>query len=597
MGIQDFLLAVATASQKYASTYGLDSKELQLALIANAGLEGGLGDTPGVGDGGASHGRFQFNVNGGHGATLLNGGWTLEDFYNDQKVVDHWAPILAQSLQTMKSKGYSGGEAIRQAAFAVERPAEMYPAERFNASLAQASGLMGGAPRVSQAGGNAVDGDLVSKSREALRKRVSDAIAKYDQTGAEPDYMELQKALFDLGTFEDAQPAGGGDNDPAQKAFDNSIKLGDFNSKEADRLYSRWSDKSQMARDATEGQISSAQKSNQVNEGLASTIFERNGTGPKPLARTLMEPRYEDALAKWNSRFGVGNEPSASFNSGIGLPGAGQQSAEVMPPTGGAITDPNAFRPDWGTMTRPEEREPGYGLAGKIPFGKVATDVYRGYTGQEPIGNALDSKAFFNSGRAARALSDVTGAGAGAAVNAGAGAAKKGKKWWQTLTNPATYKMGVPGYKTGTASHPGGPAMVNENGPETVIIPQFGPQQMPGGAHVANLPAGSAVIPSGVPLDEAHMFSQIRQGLEAPDASEDPRGQYERANDPDLQAKVMEAMKRAMASNMAATPPKTPVLRGQWAKDPWQDLRGLSGVPASEQEYAMQQEAAAKGGR
>ena len=594
MGIQDFLLAVATASQKYASTYGLDSKELQLALIANAGLEGGLGDTPGVGDGGASHGRFQFNVNGGHGATLLNGGWTLEDFYNDQKVVDHWAPILAQSLQTMKSKGYSGGEAIRQAAFAVERPAEMYPAERFNASLAQASGLMGGAPRVSQAGGNAVDGDLVSKSREALRKRVSDAIAKYDQTGAEPDYMELQKALFDLGTFEDAQPAGGGDNDPAQKAFDNAIKLGDFNSKEADRLYSRWRDKNAMARDATVNEIASANNFNETNAKLAPTIYDQ---GPKQLAETRVAPRYELALDKWNQKFGAGNEPAPSFNSGLGLPGAsfGGQSEPLATPGAGASSD--GFRPDWSIMTTPEESQPGYGLAGKIPFGKVATDVQRGFTGQEPIGDKLDSKAFFNSGRAARAVSDLTSAGARAGVGAAAATAQKGKKWWQTLTNPASYKLGVPHYKTGTGNHPGGPALVNENGPETVITPQFGPQQMPGGAHVANLPPGSAVIPSGVPLDEAYAFSQIRQGLERPDADQDPQGQYERANDPDLQAKVLAAMQKAMASNWAANPPKTPVLQGQWDKDPWADLRGLSGVPASEQEYMMQQEAAAKGGR
>lgn len=592
MALDKFLVAVAAASQKYAATYGLDPKELQLALLSTAAVEGGLGQEAGVGDGGKSVGRFQFFTGGGHGSTLLQQGYTLDQIADDEFQAEHWAPILAQSLQTMKAKGYSGGEAIRQAAFAVEKPAAIYDSSRFNAAVAQGAGLMGGAPKVSQSGGNAVDGQT-EEIRTALRQRIRDALDKYNQTGSADDYQAFSRALLAMGTFEDAQPNV--DNDPAQQAFSNSIKLGDFNSKEADRLYSRWSDKSQMARDATEGQISSAQKSNQVNEGLASTIFERNGTGPKPLARTLMEPRYEDALAKWNSRFGVGAEPAASFNSGIGLPGAGGQTEPMSTPPAGASSD--GFRPDWTTMTTPEESQPGYGLAGKIPFGKVATDIQRGFTGQEPIGNALDSKAFFNSGRAARALSDVTGAGAGAAVNAGAGAAKKGKKWWQTLTNPATYKMGVPGYKTGTASHPGGPAMVNENGPETVIIPQFGPQQMPGGAHVANLPAGSAVIPSGVPLDEAHMFSQIRQGLEAPDASEDPRGQYERANDPDLQAKVMEAMKRAMASNMAATPPKTPVLRGQWAKDPWQDLRGLSGVPASEQEYAMQQEAAAKGGR
>ena len=595
MGIQDFLLAVATASQKYAGVYGLDPKELQFALLANAGVEGGLGDTTGVGDGGYSFGRYQLNTtpgSDGHGESLLKQGYTLEQITDDAFQANYWAPHLAKNLAAVKAAGYTGGELLRQAVFQAEQPFEMYPAERFNASLAQASGLMGGAPRVSQAGGNAVDGDIVSQSRAALQKRVSDAIQKYGQTNAEADYMELQKALFDLGTFEDAQPAGGGDNDPAQKAFDNAIKLGDFNSKEADRLYSRWRDKNAMARDAAVGQIESANATNEAQSKLTQTIFDQ---GPQSSGKTLLPPRYEDALARWNEKFGAGNEPAPSFNSGLGLPGAPGFQPEPTPPAEGTPVSPveaarqsfiNTDRALDTTSGAPPPREPStWDKLGGLRNDSGEATLF-GRTGGQ-WGDAAN--------RAAQITTGVFNPRAGAAAASGA-AAKKAKKWWNT-GGLAKYTMGVPKYAEGTLNHPGGPALVNENGPETVITPQFGPQQMPGGAHVANLPPGSAVIPSGVPLDEAYAFSQIRQGLERPDADQDPQGQYERANDPDLQAKVLAAMQKAMASNWAANPPKTPVLRGQWDKDPWADLRGLSGVPASEQEYMMQQEAAAKGGR
>lgn len=155
VALSDFLDAVSSSSQRYASQYGLTPEELQIALITTAGLEGGLGDTPGVGDGGQSHGRFQFYTGGGHGSTLLNQGWTIEDFYDDRKVVEHWAPLLAQSVANAKAQGYTGAEAIRQGAFALERPAAIYPVERFNSVLSQATGLAGGAPIPPSAGGDA----------------------------------------------------------------------------------------------------------------------------------------------------------------------------------------------------------------------------------------------------------------------------------------------------------------------------------------------------------------------------------------------------------------------------------------------------------
>jgi len=143
MALSEFYSAVKAASAKYAPQYGMTPAELEVALIALAASEGGLGEKPQVGDGGKSHGRYQFHTGGGHGSTLLNQGWTIDDFYNEAKVVDHWAPLLAQSIQSAKANGYSGTEAMRQGAFALERPAHIYNEDSWNANIAQAQEVAG----------------------------------------------------------------------------------------------------------------------------------------------------------------------------------------------------------------------------------------------------------------------------------------------------------------------------------------------------------------------------------------------------------------------------------------------------------------------
>jgi len=143
MSLATFRSEAKKAAQTYAAQYGLTPAELEYALVANADLEGGLGEEAGVGDGGASVSRYQFNTAGGHGSTLLNQGYTRDQIASDEFAVNHWAPILAQSIANAKKSGLSGNQAIVQGIFAAERPAQMYPQSRINAAFDNAAKLTG----------------------------------------------------------------------------------------------------------------------------------------------------------------------------------------------------------------------------------------------------------------------------------------------------------------------------------------------------------------------------------------------------------------------------------------------------------------------
>ena len=134
---------IAELHKAYANAPTVDILRA-MALLA-ARLEGGAGDEPGIGDGGLSHGWFQFYEGGGVGTELLNEGWTREDFYNEAKVVEYWLPRLSYSY--MNTKG-SGAERIRNAIFELERPAQMYSNANWNAAVGMIEQEVGGLPSV-----------------------------------------------------------------------------------------------------------------------------------------------------------------------------------------------------------------------------------------------------------------------------------------------------------------------------------------------------------------------------------------------------------------------------------------------------------------
>ena len=593
MPLQKFLAAVAKAAQDFAPQYGLDPKELQLAMITAAGLEGGLGEEAAVGDGGASVGRFQFQTVNGHGRSLLDQGYTRDQIADDEFQAQDFAPEIASKLAAVKKAGMSGGEAIRQAIFAAERPAEIYNADRFNGVISGAANLMGGAPPPSSGvGGTAVPGSNsdIDTIRKALQKRVSDALTKYNGSGAQADYTELQKALFDLGTFEDAIPNYQSSKDPAQQAFDNSIKLGDLNLRISDSAYQRWSDKNNLARAAATAQVNDAESKNKTNEAIAASYFQRNGQGPKPLTETYMAPTFDTALANWRDKFGAGSAqmPANYTGASVPTPGSGQETP--------AATTTDTSTPaagSWGNQNGSDRAafvDADLGIdAPYRAMSQFVDNPHKQGTSFGDLGSAV--KRFTNEGLVS-AANPVAGAGGAAIGMAGGmgGVAKKAKKWWNALGGASGYKFGIPGYAKGTGNHPGGPAIVNERGPETAIIPGFGgPVQFQGGAQMQNLPPGTAVIPSDVPPDEAFAYAQIQRALQQPqgDPQTSPEAQQARANDPQLQQKVMDSLRKAMAANAAVNPPMTPVLTGKWDHDPWQDLRQLTGVPANGDPAAM----------
>lgn len=606
MPLSNFLAAVAVASKKYAPQYGLTPSELQLLLLTTAGLEGGLGEEAATGDGGASVGRFQFHTQGGHGSTLLNQGYTLEQIADDEFQVDHWAPIMAQSLATMKQQGYSGGEAMRQAAYAVERPAAIYPAERFNAVASQASGLMGGAP-VSSAGGSGgggMDGDTISQIRKRLQQAAMEALSRYQATGDPDAYVEWQQILDDLGTFEDAVPEESDPNKAAQDAFDNSIKLGDYEGRQADRAYSRWSDKATMARTAAENEIASVEDRNANLIEQRKADFALNGQGPRSDIATYYAPTYEKAVEKWNKLFGVGAEPSSSYSSGLSVPSSSS--------TGGGAASFD---------------DPGMSDPGLAPLEGAQTGNFQHYAGQRVITGEPEDKTNFwtgpnvsvlkvprlNNGKyedypfqaAGEDYASIAGPAGKMLINkfikptAGAYSSTKtkAKKWWQGITSPQTYKFGIPSHAGGTLDHPGGPAFINEQGPETVI-PAFGePYVAQGGPHVANLGKGDAVVPAGIPPEEAFYFAKIRQALAQGGggaAQSSPEAQAMRSRDPQLQQKVIASLQKGIAAADATNPPMTPTLTGP-QPDLWADWRPLTGIPATLQEQQAKQAATGKG--
>lgn len=146
MPLSKFQKAVKSAAAYYAPTLGLDPSQLEHAMLTIASLEGGLGEEAGIGDGGASVGRYQFNTRGGHGETLLKQGYSIKDISDDEFQAWHWAPILGQALKSRIDSGMSPDKAIIQAGFDVERPAAMYDSGRAAQALKTASSLTGTDP-------------------------------------------------------------------------------------------------------------------------------------------------------------------------------------------------------------------------------------------------------------------------------------------------------------------------------------------------------------------------------------------------------------------------------------------------------------------
>lgn len=403
---------------------------------------------------------------------------------------------------------------------------------------------------------------------DRLRKRVDDLLA---DPNADP--IDITDALNDYYGAVDYVMGLTPDEQRAQQAFDNSIRLGDLGQRAADSAYNRYADKRDAAKAAAETQIQEAGNRNALNADLAKQTF-----GPVPESRTYFAPMYDDAMKRWSEKFGVGDEPSANpgdYTGGYTQPTFGEGPSGPLPQT---ATSPAAQKAA-DTFVPWHERPQ------TIPDGQPS----EGYTGTVPP-RVTEPKPVTPS-------TFVPWDQRGKTARTAAPTSTRNNPWWRTRTgNP------VVAYADGTDNAVGGLARVGEKQPETMVTPD-GQVQTIGkwGPEVMDVPQGSMVIPQDVPPEEALAYAQITRALQAGGGNE--RGaqmaaQAQRAADPNVRQRAHESVLRAIAANDATNPPPTPVLMGDWSRygDPWKNWRGLTGVPASEAEMAaMQQASAGKG--
>ncbi|GIW17446.1 MAG: hypothetical protein KatS3mg064_0603 [Tepidiforma sp.] len=430
-----------------------------------------------------------------------------------------------------------------------------------------------------------LDNDSVSKIREGLRQRALSAWEAYAETGSDADYKTYITAISDLMDFEEVFGSSSDGTSAAQRAFENALKLQDLESVLAERQFNRWLNKQQLADAAATGEATQRAQHNANLAAMQEAINTSQTPGllPRPTDAGYIETGYQDLLKKWQEKFGVGDEPPASVGTGVTLPGT-QATAPTEPlVTGGPNARDNAvsnlkLAGDF-PVKQPEEYP---GAWGTVPFGKVIYNILSGAEGKKVPGNRQwDENLQYGIGKvlgwSGKQLMDKGG-------DAYQGTKKQAKKWWNLATNPQKWWNGIPRHAEGTMSHPGGPALVNEKGPEMVVMPDGQLQQLQGGPTVMNLPPGTAVLPAGIDPREAFYFAQVRGAMAQPAKGQaganDPAAQMARAQDPQLLEKVRESILRAAAGMDAVNPPYTPVLGPGIEKDYWKDWRGLTGVPA-----------------
>lgn len=363
----------------------------------------------------------------------------------------------------------------------------------------------------------------------------------------------------------------------AQQAFDNAIKLGDYQGSQAAAAFGRWKDKRDAAAAATDKQLGEANDKNALNLKL-SQPHNRAGEGVAD-DRTYFAPSYDDAFAKWKDKFGVGAEPSSNpadypgpsqptFGGDQGASAVAGVAAGDIPPLDPATqAQSDGFGSPMSTPKVPgDEHSTVFGLP-DAHINAGLFDVYpfrwdpRHFTNGEqyPFQNVLH--------------------------DAGKGIKKFGH---------------LIGLKGGGRNVAEGAYQLGEQGLEHVVTPDG--QVTPVGAQgpeVAMLPQGADVLPANVSPQQALMYAKLRQ-LMAQDQAQGPGRQMvqqqQRAQDPQLQQVVMAALRAAMANQNAVNPPPTPVLTGagwQGRPDPWASWRPLTGVPPT----GMAPAAPAKGGK
>ncbi len=605
-----FLQAVKENAAKLAESTGIPQAEIELLLITNAALEGGAGETTGVGDNGRSFGRYQFNTtpgSRGHGEVLMLQGWREDDFLDDAKVVAYWAPIVVAEYQKQLADGVTGGEAMRQAIFEAEDPFEIYPVSRFKTAINTAGGLMGdNVPASGAVGDTTTPSPTATGDESAIDSLQRDAQAALKAWQANPNDVDLMLAFQDA--RERYESGLGLFPDPAAAASDKiaeGIALGDFTTRQAESEFSRFLRREQQATDLAISEI---------NVGLA----QNESTRQQEAARAKMGTAGVGAVHRASGTINL----KSNFNTTLdrfrkqvaeqeAAAGAAAGAGDVAAPVEDA-----GFRPDFDAQLRPpEEPAPGVGNPWDQPQPRptsIVTDEGAIPPGTLPAAPEAEAgpdlfdrlKQFLGKFGAANGgvgdpgglnqqLAEPISGGIQAVLDSfirprSGGTKRFGGTGGKTTGKTAdSFFRSLPGFANGVRDFGGGPAKIAERGPEIIQIPGM-PDIVLGedGPMDVDLPKGTNVIP----IEQAQRLAQIRDARgkrRGGDQGADQQAQFSRANDPQLREKVLAAIENAAGSQTAMNPPGTPVLTDPRVKDRWAALRPLTGIaPFPEEEGA-----------
>jgi len=448
----------------------------------------------------------------------------------------------------------------------------------------------------------ALDGQYETLKTGFLTSQQAWIAAGRPKNGAQFDAMN--NALGDLDDFTSSfgHPKSiTNSKDAAQQSFENRISQGDFDTRQADSAFKKWYDKYNLAKGEATADYEQRAAHNKANIAIteARNTSQTPGLLPRATDAGYIEQSRSQLMDEYLKKMGISREAPTDVGAsggGVSAQGSAPGGDTANGPLGlgggpvrggGMDLEKNPF--DARKPFDPFEGDP-FAFQGGGP--RSPFDLTNKSGGEDPKPTGSRPMDYFNS---MPTLMDIPGIGGalkspfeqgplrqtGAAVK---GAGKAAKRWWQR------------GFAQGGMNIPGGPAWVGEKGPEIMQVPGFG-EKIVGqqGPEQVQIPEGANVIPVQEQFAMHQIQSAVQQGPQR-DQMQQSMDQRARANDPDLQAKVMASLQKGMASHFATSPPFTPMIP-TGGKDYWADWRELSGTPATVEEAMMQQQAAQKGAK
>lgn len=507
----------------------------------------------------------------------------------------------------------------------------------FNARIDNRTGQPWGGSGMSSGAGSNPSGFLfqkpnpevlnaLKKQRDALWKQIEKLMGKDDEDSQ--NQLTLLLAQWqDLTTQIDVyERTGYFTMADAMTAFSNAVQLGSLDLSKAAQLFTEWQQKESAARAAAEAQIRSAVDFNAWAD--AKRKEASYGYNWRP-TMSMVPASFDDAYKRWAEKFNVGEPPSSEGIDVLKyMPDQSTSVAQTVPYNGQLPESPHISGPAAGLLDKflqqlkdvSKEVSTKYSTSEPVVGGKKWSDLSLKeklalmQTNPQVAKQGWKWEAANSPQTSQTPFDDYPQKGWSPAPNLGpvkpqAGAPsgfldptkasypedryryelRKEPDWLKELRDPKTKKKKpwwkrLPGLAAGGQNIPPGMYAVGEQGPETVVGPggemaivgQDGPQ-----VAQFNQP-GFDVLPADVPPEQAYLYAKFKRIAQEDAASSEGKQlmeQQERANDPQLDEKVKQAIVRAVISILAANPPATPVLKGSgWDRDPWEHLRPLTGI-------------------